>query len=58
MCSVNIIKLISIVNDKLGAKISFEPGFESNFSGMFGMNRLDNNWILTGELNLQMVRLV
>ena len=44
----------SIVNEKLGAKISFEPGFESNFSGMFGMNRLDNNWILTGELNLQM----
>ena len=42
------------MNDKLGAKISFEPGFESNFSGMFGMNRLDNNWILTGELNLQM----
>ena len=45
---------LGIVNDKLGAKISFEPGFESNFSGMFGMNRLDNNWILTGELNLQM----
>ena len=45
---------LGIVNDKLGAKVSFEPGFESNFSGMFGMNRLDNNWILTGELNLQM----
>ena len=45
---------LGIVNDKLGAKVSFEPGFESSFSGMFGMNRLDNNWILTGELNLQM----
>ena len=45
---------LGIVNNKLGAKISFEPGFESNFSGMFGMNRLDNKWILTGELNLQM----
>ena len=45
---------LGIVNEKLGAKISFEPGFESNFSGMFGMNRLDNNWIFTGELNLQM----
>lgn len=45
---------LGIVNDKLAAKISFEPGFESNFSGMFGMNRLDNNWIFTGEINLQM----
>ena len=45
---------LGIVNEKLGAKISFDPAFESNFSGMFGMNRLDNSWIFTGELNLQM----
>ena len=47
-------RILGIVNDELGAKILFEPGFESNFSGMFGMNKLDNNWIITGELNLQM----
>ena len=45
---------LGIVNDELGAKIFFDPSFESNFSGMFGMNKLDNNWIITGELNLQM----
>ena len=32
---------LGIVNDELGAKILFEPGFESNFSGMFGMNRFE-----------------
>ena len=42
------------INSDLGMKILFEPGFESNFSGMFGMSQFENNWILTGELNLQM----
>ena len=41
------------INDELGANISFNPNFESNFSGIIGMSNLENNWNVNGELNLQ-----
>lgn len=45
---------LGLINNKLGASVFFIPAFESNFSGILGMSKTDNNWTLNGELNLQM----
>ena len=40
--------------DLLGAMIEFVPVFESQLSGIVGMNRVKNKWILNGESNLHL----
>tara|TARA_B100000959_G_scaffold229687_1_gene245433 strand:+ start:483 stop:1811 length:1329 start_codon:yes stop_codon:yes gene_type:complete len=45
---------LGLIDNKLGASVFFMPAFESNFSGILGMSKMDNNWTLNGELNLQM----
>ena len=43
-----------IRKDLLGVMIDFIPVFESHLSGIIGMDRVTNEWILTGELNLHL----
>jgi len=45
---------LGLINNKLGASFSFIPAFESNFSGILGMSKTENNWNLNGELNFHM----
>ena len=40
--------------DLLGAMFELATTFESHFSGIVGMNRVENKWILNGELNLHL----
>ncbi len=41
-----------INNTVLGAKILFKPDFESNYSGIVGMSKIEKRWSLNGELNI------
>tara|TARA_Y100001970_G_scaffold91195_1_gene115035 strand:+ start:1587 stop:2918 length:1332 start_codon:yes stop_codon:yes gene_type:complete len=41
-------------NEILCALLSFEPNFESHFSGVVGINRYQNKWNFNGEINLKL----
>jgi len=46
---------LGIINgDILGAMLKFNPHFESSFSGIFGMSRLNTSLDFIGELNLHL----
>ena len=40
--------------DHIGAIIEIEPWFESHFSGLFGMSKMNQSWDLTGEIDLHL----
>ena len=43
---------LGLIDDKLGAMINLDLDFESNASGLIGINRTKNNWNINGELAL------
>ena len=43
---------LGLINDKLGAMIHLDLDFESNASGLIGINRTKSNWNINGELAL------
>ena len=47
-----------ISHERLGGLIQIRPTFQNQFSGLMGMNRLENTWNITGEFNIHFENLL
>ena len=45
---------LGLVENRLAANIIFQPTFNSHYSGIIGLNRMQKDWKFNGEVNLHM----